>query len=585
MEHIGNDAASSGESSEWQSIDWKAVMQFVGKAQMRIAQAETEKDFRRVARLTRSLIRSWQAKALAVRRVTENQGKRTSGVDCVLWDTPTKKWNAISCLNPKGYRARPLRRVYIPKANGKERPLGIPTMKDRAMQALYLLALEPAVECASDPNSYGFRKGRSTHDARQQLFVSLAQKASAVWVLDADISGFFDNINHEWLLNHVHMDKVMLNKWLKSGVVDAGQLQRTDEGTPQGGIISPTLANITLNGLEKELEQFLRETLGAKPALKRKVNVVRYADDFVVTGDSKEVLENTVRPWIVEFLRERGLTLSEEKTRIVHIDQGFDFLGWNFRKYSGKLLIKPSRKNVETFYGKVKKEIITSLSRVPVETLIKRLNPVLKGWAQYHRGTVAKQTFSKIDSLIYWRLMRWGLRTHPRKTAKWVYEKYWKQCGSRKQFAGLQDDPFGGDERIPFPLYSLADMKIVRHVKVRGDYNPFHPDWVAYGEKLRVQRMGDTIWSAQRASLWFDQGGKCALCEQEIDIAEENMDDHHIVYRQLGGSEALSNRVLLHPICHRRVHALGLKVIKPVPSTGDFNLTKQRKVMQPDETV
>ena len=585
MEHIGNDAASPDESNDWQSIDWKAVMQFVGKAQMRIAQAETEKDFRRVAKLTRSLTRSWQAKALAVRKVTENQGKRTSGVDCVLWDTPTKKWNAISCLNPKGYRARPLRRVYIPKANGKERPLGIPTMKDRAMQALYLLALEPAVECASDPNSYGFRKGRSTHDARSQLFVSLSKKASAQWVMDADIKGFFDNINHDWLLNHVHMDKGMLRKWLKSGVIDAGQLQRTDEGTPQGGIISPTLANVTLNGLEMGLMQFLREKLKTRGAKAAKVNLVRYADDFVVTGDSKEVLENTVQPWIVEFLRERGLTLSEEKTRIVHINQGFDFLGWNFRKYGGKLLIKPSKKNVKAFYGKVKEIIATSVSKIPVETLIQRLNPVLKGWAQYHKGTVAKQTFSKVDNLIYWKLMRWGLRSHPRKSEMWVYADYWKQCGSRRRFAGLQDDPFGGDKRIPLPLYSLADMKIVRHVKVKGDYNPFHPDWVAYGEKLRVQRMGDTIWSVQRGSLWFDQGGKCALCEQAIDIADENMDDHHIVYRQLGGSDALSNRVLLHPICHRRVHALGLKVIKPVSNTGDFNLAKQSKVMQPDDAV
>jgi RNA-directed DNA polymerase len=294
------------------------------------------------------------------------------------------------------------------------------------------------------------------------------------------------------------------------------------------------------------------------------------------------LLETTVQPWIIEFLRERGLQLSTEKTKIVHIEQGFDFLGWNFRKYREKMLIKPSKKNAKAFYDKVKGIIAESLS-VPTEKLIKRLDPILRGWAMYHKGVVAKQTFSKIDHLIYWRLMRWGKRRHPRKTAGWVYNHYWKQCGSRKQFAGLQEDPFGGDERIPLPLYLLADMKIVRHIKVRGDYNPYHPDWDVYGEKLRVQRMGSTIWSAQRSQLWLEQSGKCALCEQEIDMAEENMDDHHIVPKQLGGSDALSNRVLLHPVCHRRVHALGLKVIKPVSSTGDLNPTKRSRVMQPVE--
>lgn len=454
------------------------------------------------------------------------------------------------------------------------------------MQALYLLALEPCVECTSDPNSYGFRKGRSTHDARSQLFVALSQRASAQWILDADIKGFFDNINHTWLLNHVHMDKRMLREWLKSGVVDKGQLLRTDDGTPQGGIISPTLANITLNGLETGLMRFLRDKLKTTKALTAcKVNLVRYADDFVVTGASKELLDTIVKPWIVEFLRERGLTLSEEKTRIVHLEQGFDFLGWNFRKYSGKLLIKPSQKNVKAFYGKVKEIIATSVSRFPVKVLIQRLNPVLKGWAQYHQGVVAKQTFSKIDALIHWRLMRWGLRSHPRKSAGWVYNQYWKQCGTRKQFAVLQEDAAGGEATVPYPLYRLSDMKIVRHIKVKGDYNPYHPDWLAYGEKLRVQRMGSTIWDIQRASLWFDQGGRCALCQCAIDLADEDMDDHHIVYRQLGGSDALSNRVLLHPVCHRRVHALGLKVIKPVPNTGDFNLAKQSKVTRPVDAV
>jgi len=437
-------------------------------------------------------------------------------------------------------------------------------MFDRAMQALHLLALEPVAECTSDPNSYGFRKERSTHDARSQLFVTLSQGASAPWILDADISGFFDNINHEWLLHHVHMDRRVLRKWLKAGVVERRQLNRTEMGTPQGGIISPTLANITLNGLERGLTGFLKNQLGAVAAKRAKVNVVRYADDFVVTGASKEVLEEVVQPWIVDFLRERGLTLSEEKTAIVHIDQGFDFLGWNFRKYAGKLLIKPNRKNATAFYGKVRDIIESSLS-VPQAELIQRLNPVLRGWAEYHKGVVAKATFSRLDHLIYWRLMRWGKRRHPRKSGKWIMGHYWSHPGTRWEFSGRQPDRDGSDMQLV--LYQLADKKIVRHIKIKGDFNPFDPTWVAYGESLHVQRMSQDVQDVQRHKLLMAQDGRCALCEELLD-SEEGFDDHHIVPRIQGGSDALANRVLLHSICHRRVHALGLEVTKPVPARG-----------------
>jgi len=383
---IDNDgSASSHAPQDWHAIDWRQVERRVRTTQMRIAKATQESDWRRVKALQRSLNRSFTARALAVRRVTENQGKRTAGVDRELWETPTCKWEAVSALKQqRGYRPLPLRRVYIPKANGKERPLGIPTMKDRAMQALHLLALEPVVESQSDPNSYGFRRNRSTADAMSQLFVCLSQKAAAPWVLEADIEGCFDNFSHDWLVTHVPMDRVMLRKWLKAGVVHKGQLASTEAGTPQGGIISPTVANVALNGLESGLLAHLSATAGKSKVRKLKVNVVRYADDFVITGASQELLQNEVRPWIEAFLAQRGLRLSLAKTRITHIDSGFDFLGWNFRKYSGVMLIKPSKKNVKAFYGKVR-EIIKSYAMMKQAELIQLLNPILRGWARYHQ--------------------------------------------------------------------------------------------------------------------------------------------------------------------------------------------------------
>ncbi|SCU75748.1 RNA-directed DNA polymerase (Reverse transcriptase) [Cupriavidus necator] len=558
------ESALSGAPQRWDAIDWRRVERNVREMQIRIAKATQEGDWRRVKALQRSLTRSWSAKASAVRRVTENRGRKTAGVDRVLWDKPETRWEAIGQLKRRGYRPLPLRRGYIPKTNGEERPLGIPTMLDRAMQALYLLALEPVSEGMSDPNSYGFRLNRSTHDAMSQLFLNLSKKASAQWILEGDIKGCFDHISHDWLERNVPMDKAILRKWLKAGVVFQGQFQATDAGTPQGGIISPTLANVALNGLEGQLVAFLRAKLGVTKTTRLKVNVVRYADDFVITGSTPEVLETEVKPWVEQFLAVRGLTLSTEKTRIVNIADGFDFLGWNFRKYSGTLLIKPSKKNVQAFYQKVK-DVISARKTVKQEKLIKLLNPMLRGWAQYHRPVAAKASFTRMEYAVFRALWRWGTRRHPKKNADWVRKKYFASVGSRNWVFGttvLQKD---GSRRWR-ELYSLSGTLIQRHKKVKGEYHPFDPEWEMYGETLRQERLLNSMsYRKQWAKLYVSQRGLCALCQCKI-TKETGWNDHHIEYRVFGGSNALGNRMLLHPNCHIQVHNHGLTVVKPAPS-------------------
>ena len=556
-------SAASHVPEDWMHINWHRVQKNVRVMQVRLAKAAESENWRRVKALQRWLTRSFSAKALAVRRVTENQGKRTAGVDRVTWDSPQKKFRAISRLERRGYRPSPLRRVYIPKADGKSRPLGIPTMLDRAMQALHLLALDPVLETQSDPNSYGFRRNRCTADAMSQLFIKLSQKGSACWVLDADIEGFFDNINHDWIQTHVGMDREVLRKWLKSGVIDRNAWLATESGTPQGGIISPAIANWTLNGLETGLIAHYTARLGIGRTKQLKLGIVRYADDFVITADSKELLEREVIPWVETFLAERGLRLSSARTRVVHIDEGFDFLGWNFRKYRGKLLIKPSKKNVKAFYEKLRKTIGARL-QVRQDELIRVLNPLLWGWSEYHSPVVAKEAFSRMDSLLFWRLMRWAKRRHPTKSSAWIRQKYWRPVGDRKRvFAtdASKKDGVGG----VLELYSMSGTPIERHIKVKGQYNPYRHEDELYGERLLQERLlRKKGYLKQWATLYVSQQGICAHCGFELDEGTGS-DDHHIIAKAAGGSDALSNRALLHPACHKQVHSRGLKVIKPAP--------------------
>ena len=306
----------------WHQINWRQAERNVHRLQTRIAQATQAGKWNKVKARPRLLTHSLSGKALAVRRVTENTGKRTPGVDGATWKTPEQKAQAIQSLQPRGYHPQPLRRIYIPKSNGRKRALGIPCMTDRAMQALYLLALEPVAETTADPNSYGFRPARSTADAIAACFIALCKSDRAEWILEGDIKSCFDQISHEWLLAHIPMDKTILRKWLKAGYMENRRLYPTEEGTPQGGICSPAIANMVLDGLEQLLANHFPKR--RKAGTQAKVNLVRYADDFIVTGVSKELLEHEVKPLVEQFLRERGLELSPEKTIITHIDQGFD---------------------------------------------------------------------------------------------------------------------------------------------------------------------------------------------------------------------------------------------------------------------
>lgn len=411
---ITTGAASHGKA-DWNQIDWRKVRQTVRRLQVRIAKAVKEGRWGRVKALQRLLTTSFSGKALAVKRVTENKGKRTPGMDRIIWDSPGKKVRGISSLTRRDYRPQPLRRVFIPKANGKLRPLGIPTMADRAMQALHLLALLPVAETTADPNSYGFRPYRAAQDAVGRCFLALKGKGTADWVLDADISACFDEISKDWLVANIPTDKVILRKWLDSGYMLDGAWFATKAGTPQGGVISATLASMTLDGMEA----LLREHFGPERRNRTtKVRLIRYADDFVVTGSSQEVLEQA-KALIEGFLSERGLSLSAEKTRIVRVEEGFDFLGWTVRRMKGKLFIRPARKNVAAIMRKIG-GVIRGATSITQGELIGRLNPIIRGWANYHRNQVAKDTFKKVDSYTWERLWRWACRRHPNKSRRCV---------------------------------------------------------------------------------------------------------------------------------------------------------------------
>ncbi len=541
--------AVSREAAEWYAIDWPTIHRNVRRLQVRIVQATKERRWGRVRALQRLLTHSYSGKVLAVRRVTENNGKATPGVDQEIWDTPEKKTQAVHALKRRGYRSQPLRRVYIPKSDGKTmRPLGIPTMIDRGQQALHLLALDPVVETTADRNSYGFRQRRSCADAIGQCFLAL-KSANAQWILEGDIKSCFDKISHDWLLAHVPMDRVILQKWLKSGYMEKHVLHESMDGTPQGGIISPALANCALDGLERILrEKFparkrLRSLGGEKPC----VHLVRYADDFVITSKSKELLEGEIKPLVEQFLQGRGLELSPTKTVITHVEHGFDFLGQNVRRYpNGKLLIKPSKKNVGTFLNGIRR-LIKDARGMSAADLIDQLNPKIRGWANYHRHVVSKSTFERVDCNIFSSLWQWARRRHPNKPSRWVKSKYFERRRDCDwTFFGETCDDEGRPSKVW--LFHAKNTPIKRQVKVQGEANPYDPAYETYFEEREGAHMLDTFRGTRTLRfLWYEQRGLCTLCNTKITRMTEELRKAHIIIDVQKKVAALLGRPIPEP--------------------------------------
>lgn len=542
-------------TTDWQSVQWRKINRVVKNLRQRIFKATRKQDWSRVRNLQRLLLKSYSTVLLAVRRVTQiNAGKRTPGIDKMLVKTSKAKAKLVDTLKLwMPWQPLAARRVYIPKSDGKQRPLGIPSVIDRCYQAMVKDALEPCWEAQFEPTSFGFRPKRSAQDAIAQIYVTANVNNRKKWVIDADIAGCFDTIDADFLLRQLgnFPARRLIAQWLRAGYLEDGKLHPTVAGTPQGGIISPLLANIALHGMEAALGIFRYAQGVVKKGTQRLM--VRYADDFVVFCETQAEAEATQAD-LQRFLSLRGLTLSQEKTRIVHLSEGFDFLGFNVRHYQStntrtgwKLLIRPSRKSVARFREKLR-HTFKRLQGSNAMGLIRVLNPIIRGWANYYRGVVSSEVFGHLSSYIFWKVRRWISKTHPNKSYTWRDRRYWMEHsaypGSRWSFV---------DQGSGMVLYRIESTRIQRHILVRGDACPDDSACRDYFKQRnqRSTQIENYPKAAQRIIRL--QQSCCAHCGQSL-FNEEEIHIHHKTQRSQGGSNQAANLMALHLVCHLQLH-------------------------------